>query len=47
MRWALQWKKRWTRLAHATRREVLRDSTVILFERDAVAVPARDAVGGR
>jgi len=47
MRWVLRWKKRWTRLAHAARRELLRDATVILFERDDNAARGREVAGGR
>lgn len=47
MAWTQQWTDRLARFRAAARRELLRDATVILFERDDSAARGREVAGGR
>ncbi|WP_170828772.1 hypothetical protein [Sphingobium yanoikuyae] len=47
MAWTQQWTDRLARFRAAARRELLRDATVILFERDDSAARGRETAGGR
>ncbi len=47
MAWTRRWKDRLARLGATTKRELLRDPTVILFERDDSGARGREAAGGR
>jgi hypothetical protein len=47
MAWTQRWTDRLARLRRAVQRELLRDSTVILFERDDNGSRGREVAGGR
>jgi hypothetical protein len=47
MAWTQQWTDRLARFRAAARRELVRDPTVILFERDPSAASVRETAGGR
>ncbi len=47
MAWTQRWTDRLARFRAAARRELLRDPTVILFERDDSGARGREVAGGR
>ncbi|WP_199909658.1 hypothetical protein [Sphingobium yanoikuyae] len=47
MAWTQRWTDRLARFRAAAQRELLRDPTVILFERDPSAASVRETAGGR
>ncbi|MBT2245591.1 hypothetical protein JQK15_18870 [Sphingobium sp. BHU LFT2] len=47
MAWTQRWTDRLARFRAAARRELLRDSTVILFERDGGGARGGDVAGSR